>query len=415
MDKALPPANRERGGPDAERRWPALLTAFLEERAARTGSRRTVEAYGRTARRFLRCVPDPSCATPLDVHRFAYAATQSGSLPAPSTVNARLAAVSGLYEFAVRMGVMHQNPAEPVRRPVVPLGRPRGLSRAEIGRLLAVIPDTPAGLVDRALIVTALLTGLRRSELVDLRVTRPIDIDWPCYEVRTKGGTVRRRELPAPAWRAIVAAADAAGRGAGTDGARPFALSDSTFYAHLRCHSRAAGLDDVTCHALRHSAAKLRREAGASVEEVSALLGHRSIATTATYLRRLEDEEDRGWEAVARGLGLDEEGDAPAPPPRCTAGSPLRPRPAQEARESGWWNSRSLARRGAQSSAPHPRPDPTAGGRAARRPARRRTAGPPPHRPGRLGGHWPVPALRRPDRALDGRRPLARRQTRRRR
>jgi hypothetical protein len=43
---------------------------------------------------------------------------------------------------------------------------------------------------------------------------------------------------------------------------------------------------------------------GASIEDVSALLGHRSIATTATYLARMEGEEDEGWEAVATALGV---------------------------------------------------------------------------------------------------------------
>ena len=43
---------------------------------------------------------------------------------------------------------------------------------------------------------------------------------------------------------------------------------------------------------------------GASIEDVSALLGHRSIATTATYLARMEGEEDNGWEGVATALGV---------------------------------------------------------------------------------------------------------------
>ncbi|MDQ3688839.1 MAG: tyrosine-type recombinase/integrase [Chloroflexota bacterium] len=47
-------------------------------------------------------------------------------------------------------------------------------------------------------------------------------------------------------------------------------------------------------HVLRHSAAKLRRDAGASIEDVQSLLGHPSLAMTATYLRRLEGEEDAG-------------------------------------------------------------------------------------------------------------------------
>ena len=50
--------------------------------------------------------------------------------------------------------------------------------------------------------------------------------------------------------------------------------------------------------------AELYKNNGASIEDVSALLGHRSIATTATYLARMEGEEDNGWEGVATALGV---------------------------------------------------------------------------------------------------------------
>ena len=60
-----------------------------------------------------------------------------------------------------------------------------------------------------------------------------------------------------------------------------------------------AGLGSLKLHDLRHTAAKLRRNNGASIEDVSALLGHRSIATTATYLARMEGEEDNGWRELA--------------------------------------------------------------------------------------------------------------------
>ena len=64
------------------------------------------------------------------------------------------------------------------------------------------------------------------------------------------------------------------------------------------------GLVSLKPHDLRHTAAKLRRNNGASIEDVSALLGQRSIATTATYLARMEGEEDPGWEGVAAALGV---------------------------------------------------------------------------------------------------------------
>lgn len=54
-------------------------------------------------------------------------------------------------------------------------------------------------------------------------------------------------------------------------------------------------------HILRHSAAKLRREVGESVEDVSQFLDHSSLAVTTTYLRRLEGHEDRSWRQALDG------------------------------------------------------------------------------------------------------------------
>ena len=76
-------------------------------------------------------------------------------------------------------------------------------------------------------------------------------------------------------------------------------MSSAGFYANLRRYSARAGLAGVTPHVLRHSAAKLRRDSGATLEQVSALLGHRNLATTATYLARLEGDEDAGWRTAA--------------------------------------------------------------------------------------------------------------------
>jgi integrase len=57
-------------------------------------------------------------------------------------------------------------------------------------------------------------------------------------------------------------------------------------------------------HILRHSAAKLRRDARESVETVSAFLDHSSLAVTTTYLRRLEGVADHSWEKVADAIGV---------------------------------------------------------------------------------------------------------------
>ncbi len=82
--------------------------------------------------------------------------------------------------------------------------------------------------------------------------------------------------------------------------ARIFPISSQTLYENLRRYGRAIGVESLTVHTLRHTAAKLRRQSGASLEDVQAVLGHATVATTARYLARLEGTRDSGWQAAAQ-------------------------------------------------------------------------------------------------------------------
>ena len=87
-------------------------------------------------------------------------------------------------------------------------------------------------------------------------------------------------------------------------GASQAGISSGTFYGRFRKLLATAGLTPTGLHVLRHTAAKLRRDAGASIEAVSAFLDHSSLGVTTTYLRRLEGETDRTWPDVAVAIGL---------------------------------------------------------------------------------------------------------------
>ena len=81
-------------------------------------------------------------------------------------------------------------------------------------------------------------------------------------------------------------------------------LRSATFYGRFRRYLETAGLQPSGLHVLRHSAAKLRRDAGESIEDVSRFLDHSSLAVTTVYLRRLEGQEDLGWGKVAEAIGV---------------------------------------------------------------------------------------------------------------
>jgi integrase len=75
-------------------------------------------------------------------------------------------------------------------------------------------------------------------------------------------------------------------------------------YARFRRYLAVSELKPAGLLILRHSAARLRRDAGETVETVSAFLDHSSLAVTTTYLRRLEGVEDHSWERVAEAIGV---------------------------------------------------------------------------------------------------------------
>jgi integrase len=156
------------------------------------------------------------------------------------------------------------------------------------------------------LILTAIFTGLRRSELIGMRVLERGSTSLRCATV-AKGGEPWAGWLPAPAAIAVLHAADRLGL-ALHPGSPVFPISGASFYAWLRRFAEVAGLGRVTPHCLRHTGAKLRRDSGATVEEVSRFLGHSSIATTAIYLRSLASGLDEGWVPVAGLLALGGDG-----------------------------------------------------------------------------------------------------------
>jgi len=301
------------GDPSA---WDQALYGFLVEKGNRSGSRRTVESYSRMlwpffAERSLTA----DRVKPADVLGWVHGIGRSGRTPSGTTVGARIACLSSFFRFLIRMGLVVSNPCDAIERPRAIQSLARGYGADEVRRLLAVVPaDTVAGRRDRAILLTLVLTGRRRAEVIGLRAgDLSIEGETCFYSYRGKGGKRGRRELPHPAYEAICAtlvdagkvlAAMAPAESLWQAAARAEGVTSGTFYARFRRYLQAAGLAPTGIHVLRHTAAKLRRDAGESIEAVSAFLDHSSLAVTTVYLRRLESQEDRAWREVAVAIGV---------------------------------------------------------------------------------------------------------------
>ena len=295
MNPALLPAHLRDDVPG----WTQTVVAFLAEKERRSGSRRTVEGYARMLWPFFDRVGSPQGVTPAHVLAWAHGIGASGREPSSATVGARIACLSSYYRFLIRMQVSTANPCDALERPKGVQSVARGLGADEVRRLLAIVPNTVAGRRDRALLILFILSGRRRSEVIGLTAGDiSVEGETAFYRYRGKGGKVGRRELPRPAYEALGATLADAGlalaemdptaslwqAGTGSRG-----ITGSTFYSRFRRYLRAAGLAPSGLHVLRHTAAKLRRDAGASIEAVSSsstTLAGRHVGLPPTARRR---------------------------------------------------------------------------------------------------------------------------------
>lgn len=84
-------------------------------------------------------------------------------------------------------------------------------------------------------------------------------------------------------------------------GSKLFPIGERTFRGRLARAARAAGVPGrISPHTLRHTFATLAHQAGASSRTVQALLGHRTIRSTETYLHTDPRDLDRAVNGLPR-------------------------------------------------------------------------------------------------------------------
>ena len=190
--------------------WERAMYAFLVEKERRSGSRRTVEGYSRMLQDFFGRVPKASGQG--DRPGGLRLGPRQGSLrqgPLPGHHRRPHGLPLVLLPLPHPHGHRPEESLRRLERPRTSTPPARGLSAEEVRRLLAVIPDTPPGLRDRAIILTLVLTGRRRAEVFRLTagdLSFENDICFYAYGARAgrpDAGScpVRRWTRSEPHWR----------------------------------------------------------------------------------------------------------------------------------------------------------------------------------------------------------------------
>jgi integrase/recombinase XerD len=224
------------------------------------------------------------------------------------TLRRRLSSVSGLYGFLLARGDVTANPVPrglPTRRerqrprqgvPLVRVSRtlPRILGPAEVDALTAALRTHR----DRAMVAAMVLGGLRRCEVLGLRLDDLRFSERRLFIAEGKGGHQRLIPVSARFFTEVSAYLEAE-RPAGAGTGRVFVvlkgprrgrpLSADGLDEILDGARERAGLVHATCHQLRHTCLTQLRKAGMSLEAVQAQAGHASIESTRIYLHLGDD------------------------------------------------------------------------------------------------------------------------------
>ena len=308
------------GGAAGVRLGEPLLDAYLEFVAARCRPN-TVLATAFDLTVFFSVVGKrPAEVTPGDVLGFvtaqragadtatAVALVDGGGGVSARTVRRRLSTVFGLFAFLQVRGDVAVNPVPrclPTRRE---RSRPRqGVALLRSARTLPTIlsPDQVDALTcalrthrDRAMVAAMVLGGLRRCEVLGLRMPDLRFGERRVFVAEGKGGHQRLIPVSGRFFSTVKDYLDGERQAdAATDHVfvvlkgprRGQPLSASGVDEVLSGARRRAGLQRATCHQQRHTCLTRLREAGMALEAIQAQAGHASIESTRIYLHLGDD------------------------------------------------------------------------------------------------------------------------------
>ncbi len=207
----------------------------------------------------------------------------------PRSVQRRLSAVRGFFNFLIREKVIEANPAADIRAPKAAKRLPKTLDADQVASLLERKPTDALTRRDHAMLELLYSSGLRLAELAGLDVT---DLDLADRTVRVLGKGSKTRILPVGkkaatalrTWlpdRAALVKGDGSALFVGQNGRR---LGARAIQRRIGRWATQTGLNvPVYPHLLRHSFATHLLESSRDLRGVQELLGHADISTTQVY------------------------------------------------------------------------------------------------------------------------------------
>lgn len=272
----------------------ALLDEFIDQLWLEDGlARNTLESYRRDLAQFVNWLETRGVGL-LMVSRAdleQYLARKS-PLSKPRSIGRLVASLRRFYRHFVREGRIDVDPTLQLDSPKLPRSLPKSLTEEDVVALLNAPDETRLlGLRDRAMLETLYATGLRVSELVNMKVSEA-SLQEGVVRVVGKGSKTRLVPLGEESLDWISRYMEQARRSI-LDGKlsdslfvtqRGAAMTRQSFWYLIKRYARLAGITKpMSPHVLRHAFATHLLNHGADLRVVQMLLGHADISTTQIY------------------------------------------------------------------------------------------------------------------------------------
>lgn len=257
-------------------------------------SKNTVVSYGMDLKQFHLFLTEKKLTQLSKVDRttiIAYLDKQVKEQKKKTSIARSITSLRRFFRYLMQENIITTDPMQLIELPKKEQHLPDVLSLTEVENLLAT-PDvtTPLGLRDRAILELMYATGLRVSEVINLKLA---DLHLELGIIQTIGKGQKERLVPigdtASEWvkkylkdaRPKLAKPTCDYLFVNFHGAQ---LTRQGIWKNLKKHVLAAGIKkNVTPHTLRHSFATHILENGADLRIVQELLGHADISTTQLY------------------------------------------------------------------------------------------------------------------------------------
>jgi integrase/recombinase XerD len=263
----------------------AELDAFVTHLTTEQGaSVHTIDAYTRDVADFLTFMENEAAARLEDVSFDRYVAHLRAGGKKTRSIARTVSAVRSFFNFLLIDGRVTSNPMAEVELPRFTPPIPKVLSEEEVVRLLEVPEGEKHGLRDRTMLELLYATGLRVSELVNLKRS---DINMEGGFLVASGKRSKQRIVPLGSFARQIIREYL--KVVGVPGSFLFAnrqgvpLSRQTVWKIIRKYAARVTSRHVSPHTLRHTFATHLLEGGADLRSVQILLGHEDISTTQIY------------------------------------------------------------------------------------------------------------------------------------